>query len=192
MQNKLKEALENKVLVFDGAMGTEIYRRNFFVNTSYENLCLTNPKVIGEIHKSYLDAGAEVLTANSYGANFNKLAKFGLAERLEEINRAAQKCSKKKDSMSDDEGGEGESSDGVGYLNDPTFLDIVELALNSGRIATSFIQRKMSIGYGRASKYIDIMEELGIVGEANGSKPRDVLITKDEWHEMLSRRSLDE
>ena len=86
MQNKLKEALENKVLVFDGAMGTEIYRRNFFVNTSYENLCLTNPKVIGEIHKSYLDAGAEVLTANSYGANFNKLAKFGLAERLEEIN----------------------------------------------------------------------------------------------------------
>ena len=111
---------------------------------------------------------------------------------LEEINRAAQKCSKKKDSMSDDEGGEGESSDGVGYLNDPTFLDIVELALNSGRIATSFIQRKMSIGYGRASKYIDIMEELGIVGEANGSKPRDVLITKDEWHEMLSRRSLDE
>ncbi len=111
---------------------------------------------------------------------------------LEEINRAAQKCSKKKDSMSDDEDGEGESSDGVGYLNDPTFLDIVELALNSGRIATSFIQRKMSIGYGRASKYIDIMEELGIVGEANGSKPRDVLITKDEWHEMLSRRSLDE
>ena len=94
MQNKLKEALESKVLVFDGAMGTEIYRRNFFVNTSYENLCLTNPKVIGEIHKSYLDAGAEVLTANSYGANFNKLAKFGLAERLEEINRAAVRIAK--------------------------------------------------------------------------------------------------
>ncbi len=111
---------------------------------------------------------------------------------LEEINRAAQKCSKKKDSMSDDDDGESDPNDGVGYLNDPTFLDIVELALNSGRIATSFIQRKMSIGYGRASKYIDMMEELGIVGEANGSKPRDVLITKDEWHEMLARRSLDD
>ena len=94
MQNKLKEALENKVLVFDGAMGTEIYRRNFFVNTSYENLCVSNPKVIGEIHRSYLEAGAEVLTANSYGANFNKLAKFGLAERLEEINRAAVRLAK--------------------------------------------------------------------------------------------------
>lgn len=94
MQNKLKEALENKVLVFDGAMGTEIYRKNFFVNTSYENLCVSNSKVIGEIHRSYLEAGAEVLTANSYGANFNKLAKFGLAERLEEINRAAVRLAK--------------------------------------------------------------------------------------------------
>lgn len=109
---------------------------------------------------------------------------------LEEINRAAQKCSKKKDTSDDDT--DDEENDGGGYLNDPTFLDIVELALNAGRIATSFIQRKMSIGYGRASKYIDVMEGLGIVGEANGSKPREVLITKDEWHEMLSRRSLDE
>lgn len=95
MQSKLKDALEKKVLVFDGAMGTEIYRRNFFVNTSYENLCLSNPGVIEAIHRSYLDAGAEVLTTNSYGANFNKLAKFGLAERLEEINRAAVRIARK-------------------------------------------------------------------------------------------------
>ena len=95
MQSKLKDALEKKVLVFDGAMGTEIYRRNFFVNTSYENLCLSNPGVIEAIHQSYLDAGAEVLTTNSYGANFNKLAKFGLAERLEEINRAAVRIARK-------------------------------------------------------------------------------------------------
>lgn len=94
MQNRLKEALENKVVVFDGAMGTEIYRRNFFVNTSYDNLCLTAPRVIREIHESYLEAGAEVLTTNSYGANFNKLSKFGLGEKLEEINRAAVRLAK--------------------------------------------------------------------------------------------------
>ena len=94
MQNRLKEALENKVVVFDGAMGTEIYRRNFFVNTSYDNLCLTAPQVIREIHESYLEAGAEVLTTNSYGANFNKLSKFGLGEKLEEINRAAVRLAK--------------------------------------------------------------------------------------------------
>jgi len=94
MQDKLKAALENKVVVFDGAMGTEIYRKNFFVNTSYDNLCLSAPGVIQGIHEAYLDAGAEVLTTNSYGANFNKLSKFGLAERLEEINRAAVRIAK--------------------------------------------------------------------------------------------------
>ena len=82
MQNKLKEALENKVLVFDGAMGTEIYRRNFFVNTSYENLCVSNPKVIGEIHRSYLEAGAEVLGVASI---FTYGMKKGL-DRMKEAN----------------------------------------------------------------------------------------------------------
>lgn len=94
MPNSLKTALENKVVVFDGAMGTEIYRRNFFVNTSYDNLCLTAPRVIQEIHESYLDAGAEVLTTNSFGANFNKLSKFGLGDKLVEINRAAVRLAK--------------------------------------------------------------------------------------------------
>ena len=61
MQDKLKSALESKVVVFDGAMGTEIYRKNYFVNTSYENLCLTAPRVIASIHESYVEAGAEVL-----------------------------------------------------------------------------------------------------------------------------------
>lgn len=89
MSDKLKDRLESKALIFDGAMGTEIYRRNYFVNTSYESLCLSAPQVIKEIHQSYRDAGAEVLTTNSYGANFNKLNKFGLGDKMRDINRAA-------------------------------------------------------------------------------------------------------
>lgn len=111
------------------------------------------------------------------------------SQALEEINRAAQKCSKGKGG--DDYGDDGDDGDNVGVLNDPQFLDAVELAVKSGKIATSLIQRKISIGYGKAAKFIDIMEEMGIVSEPNGQRPRDVLITKDEWHEMLSRRSLD-
>ena len=49
----------------------------------------------------------------------------------------------------------------------------------------------LSIGFGKAAKFIDNMEDLGIVSGPNGQKPRDVLITKDEWHEKLSRVSLD-
>ena len=108
---------------------------------------------------------------------------------LDQINRAASKCSKSKGGADmdddDDEGG------GEGYLNDETFLDAVKVALHAGKISTSLLQRKLSIGFGRAAKYIDIMEDLGVVGEKNGQKPRDVLISMSEWEELLSRRSLD-
>ncbi len=114
------------------------------------------------------------------------------AQALEDINRAAQKCSKGKgggDDYGDDD--DRDDDDNAGILNDQQFLDAVELAVKSGKISTSLIQRKISIGYGKAAKFIDYMEDMGIVSEPNGQKPRDVLVTKDEWHEMLSRRSLD-
>jgi len=89
MPDKLKEKLRQGIVIFDGAIGTEIYRRNFFLNVSYEGLCLTSPEVIAEIHNDYFEAGAEVMTTNSYGANANLLSRFGLAEKVREINTAA-------------------------------------------------------------------------------------------------------
>ncbi len=95
MENYLKDKLEKSILVFDGAMGTELYKRNFFVNASYDNLCLTNPNIISSIHTDYKNAGTEVLTTNSYGANFNILNKFGLGDKVAEINRAAVALARK-------------------------------------------------------------------------------------------------
>ena len=89
MSEKLKECLRDGIVVFDGAVGTEIYKKNFFLNTSYESLCLSAPKVVREIHQSYRDAGADVLTTNSYGANFFQLNKFLMGDKVAEINRAA-------------------------------------------------------------------------------------------------------
>ena len=113
-------------------------------------------------------------------------------QALEEINRAAQKCSKEKSSGGrgsyDDDG---DAGDGGGLYNNQEFLDAVEVAVGAGKISTSMLQRKMSIGFGKAAKFIDGMEELGIVSGPNGQKPRDVLISKDEWFEKLSRVSLD-
>ncbi len=94
MSQNLQQALQDHIVIFDGAMGTEIYRRNFFVNISFENLCLARPDVIRAIHAAYLDAGAEVLTTNSYGANRAKLMKFGLAEQTVVINEAAVKLAR--------------------------------------------------------------------------------------------------
>ena len=95
MKNILHERLSAKTVIFDGAMGTELYKRNFFVNVSYENLCLTAPKAIQEIHAAYKDAGAEVLTTNSYGANFANLSKFGLGDKVAEINAASVRIARK-------------------------------------------------------------------------------------------------
>ena len=61
MENRLKSRLENGVAVFDGAMGTELYKKNFFVNTSYESLCLNNGDAVRSIHVAYRDAGAEAM-----------------------------------------------------------------------------------------------------------------------------------
>ena len=89
MSNPLRERLQTKTVIFDGAIGTELYKKNFFLNTSYESLCLSAPKAVREIHESYRDAGAEVLTTNSFGANAELLNKFLLGDKVAEINRAA-------------------------------------------------------------------------------------------------------
>ena len=109
---------------------------------------------------------------------------------MEDIKRAADKCNK-KGGGNDRDDSDVDSGSGEGYLNDRQFLDAVEVAVNTRKISTSLIQRKLSIGYGKAAKFIDIMEDMGIVGEANGQRPREVLLTPDEWREKLARASLD-
>ena len=108
---------------------------------------------------------------------------------MEDIERATQRCSKKGGSDRDDS--EGADVGGEGYLNDRQFLDAVEIAVNTRKISTSLIQRKLSIGYGKAAKFIDIMEDMGIVGEANGQRPREVLLSPDDWREKLPRSTID-
>lgn len=60
----------------------------------------------------------------------------------------------------------------------------IELAVESGKISTSLIQRRLSLGYGRAAKLIDVMERRGIVSAPDGQKPRAVLITREQYLEM--------
>jgi methionine synthase I (cobalamin-dependent)/5,10-methylenetetrahydrofolate reductase len=82
------EALARGVLVFDGAMGTEIYRHHVFTNRSFDELCLSDPKLIETIHRDYCTAGADVLTTNTFGAQRLPLEKYGLADKVRDINRA--------------------------------------------------------------------------------------------------------
>lgn len=89
MSDTFREALAERVIVFDGAMGTEIYKQGVFINRCYDELNLAQPDIVSGIHAEYRKAGADVLTTNTFGANRLRLAAFGLEGRVADINAAA-------------------------------------------------------------------------------------------------------
>ena len=88
---ELNHFLQEQLVVFDGAMGTELYRRHVFTNRCYDEICITDPKLVREIHTEYLAAGADVITTNSFGANDIALLQHGLVPKMADINHAAVK-----------------------------------------------------------------------------------------------------
>lgn len=86
---------------------------------------------------------------------------------------AAQKANKGKD---DDDGGDIN-------VSDEKLDEAIEAVIEAGQASTSFLQRKLKLGYGRAARLIDTMEQLGVVGGYEGAKPRQVIMTKQEWYE---------
>ena len=79
-------ALQSRVLVCDGAMGTMLYAKGVFINKSFDALNLQRPDLVSEVHQEYVQAGADILETNTFGANRVKLGSFGLVDRLREIN----------------------------------------------------------------------------------------------------------
>ncbi len=74
--------------LFDGAIGTELYQRGVFINVSYDEVNLKRPELVREVHRAYREAGAEILETNTFGANRVRLDRFGLGDRVYDINRA--------------------------------------------------------------------------------------------------------
>src|SRR5579875_499278 len=72
----------------DGAMGTMLYGCGVFINRSYDELNVTQPDTVRSVHEQYLQAGAEVIETNTFGANAVRLEHFGLRDRVREFNLA--------------------------------------------------------------------------------------------------------
>ena len=64
-----KERLQNEIIVFDGGTGTYLYDKGIFINRCFEELNLTNPELVTEVHRDYINAGADVIETNTFGAN---------------------------------------------------------------------------------------------------------------------------
>ena len=91
--SRLLNHLKNNVLVADGAMGTTLYSEG--LDTCPEAYNLTHPNKVERIHRSYIEAGADVIQTNTYGANFEKLKVFGLEHKVKEIHKAAVQIAKR-------------------------------------------------------------------------------------------------
>jgi methionine synthase I (cobalamin-dependent)/5,10-methylenetetrahydrofolate reductase len=88
------EALDSRVLVCDGAMGTMLYAKGIFINKSFDALNVSQPDLVAEVHQEYVRAGADIIETNTFGANRLKLGSFGVADKLHAINAQGAKIAR--------------------------------------------------------------------------------------------------
>ncbi|MBE7515416.1 MAG: bifunctional homocysteine S-methyltransferase/methylenetetrahydrofolate reductase [Chloracidobacterium sp.] len=82
------------VYVFDGAIGTRLYDKGVYINRSYDELNVTSPDLVREVHQEYVEAGSDIIQTNTFGATRSKLHPYGLESRLRELNVAAVKLAR--------------------------------------------------------------------------------------------------
>ena len=102
-------------------------------------------------------------------------------DSLTEIEKKAMQTGTKKPATASDPDPSDEELEG-----DEMLPQAVEVILETGQASVSMLQRRLKLGYARAARIVDEMEEKGIVGPFQGSKPRAILITKDQWESMKS------
>jgi len=95
MTNKFLNLLSSQTLLADGAMGTMLHTRGVGFDKCFDELNLTNPSAVAEIHREYIEAGAQLIITNTFGANRFKLAKHGLQDDVVEINKASVDLAKR-------------------------------------------------------------------------------------------------
>src|SRR5574340_1782216 len=93
--HEFRNELARRVLVADGAMGTMLYSRGVFINRCFDELNLSGPDMVLQIHSEYVNAGAEILETNTSGASRPRLAGFGMADKLKAINQAGVRLARK-------------------------------------------------------------------------------------------------
>jgi homocysteine S-methyltransferase len=86
--------IKQSPVLCDGAMGTLLYARGIFINRSYDELNLSQPDLIRAVHHDYLQAGAEIIETNTFGANVFRLSRHSLADKVADINRAGARLAR--------------------------------------------------------------------------------------------------
>lgn len=95
MTNKFLDILSSQTILADGAMGTMLHTRGVGFDKCFDELNLTNPSAVAEIHREYIEAGAQLIITNTFGANRFKLSKHGFQDDVAEINKASVDLAKR-------------------------------------------------------------------------------------------------
>jgi methionine synthase I (cobalamin-dependent)/5,10-methylenetetrahydrofolate reductase len=88
MTSRLEQLFGRRAVLCDGAMGTSLYARGVFINRCFDELNLSQPELVRSVHEEYLQAGAEIVETNTFGANALRLQRYGLRDKVAEINQA--------------------------------------------------------------------------------------------------------
>ena len=96
MRKKYLDRIKENIVLFDGAMGTMLYEAGVPLSSCFEEISISNPGLVKEIHRNYINAGAQVIETNSFGANRIKLKTYLLQDKVEDINRSAVRIAREE------------------------------------------------------------------------------------------------
>src|ERR1035438_8094577 len=115
--SQFADIFASRPVLADGAMGTVLYARGVFINRCYDELNLSDPGLILSIHEDYLQAGAEIIETNTFGANRFRLARHGLADKVAQINAAGVRLARQAvEHLRDKQAGEAWVAGSIGPL----------------------------------------------------------------------------
>ena len=95
MATDLLARLKQSPVLCDGAMGTLLYAKGIFINRCYDELNVSQPDLIRDLHHEYMQAGAEIIETNTFGGNSFRLARHSMENRVREINLAGARLAQR-------------------------------------------------------------------------------------------------
>jgi homocysteine S-methyltransferase len=192
------ERLEEGVVVCDGAMGTMLYARGVFVNRCFDELNLSNPGLVGAVHAEYVEAGADVIETNTFGAHRLKLGPHGFDKDVRRINaegaRIARQAAAGRALVAGSLGPLGKPLEPFGNV---TYAEAVSVyreqaeGLSEGEVDLFFVETMPSLDQARAAvEAIRAVSERPVVVSVTfneegttfyGDKPEDVVRAAEGW-----------
>ncbi len=146
-KDALHRLFSGETVLCDGAMGTMLYGCGVFINRSYDELNVTQPETVRSVHEQYLQAGAQVIETNTFGANAHRLEHFGLRERVREFNLAGAALARKSvDAHREKHGGEALVAGAIGSLG--TILGTGEGEIHPDRARAVFAEQIAALAEG--------------------------------------------